>query len=229
MWNFLKMLLAVILGICISVVLAIVVTVGFVAAISAGDDALETGQVLHLKLNRPVKEIAFDNPFSGLGGGLLGDEANYSLHELKQAIAKAADDAAIEGIFLEAGNLQAGYASLYELQQALIKFKKSGKWVVAYGRGYNEAGMHLAAVADHRYLHPEGYIEYNGIAVNISFYKNLFDKLGIEPQVFRAGTFKAAVEPFLRSDMSAENREQVSAYTATIQQELQQNLSELLE
>jgi protease-4 len=128
------------------------------------------------------------------------------------AIDFAKTDPNIIGIYLEPSWLRAGFSQAEELRHALNDFKSSGKFVVAYADRMSEGSYYVCSVADSIFIHPEGNIEYNGIAYTSTFFKGAMDKLGIEAQVFKVGDYKSAIEPFVRKDMSAENREQVSSF-----------------
>ncbi|PTB91018.1 signal peptide peptidase SppA, partial [Marivirga lumbricoides] len=115
----------------------------------------------------------------------------------------------IKGIYLNSSFVMAGFAQLEEIRNALIKFKESGKPVIAYAETFSESGYYVASVADEIILNPVGMLEVNGLTSEVMFFKGTFEKLNIEPQIFRVGTFKSAVEPFLRKDMSEPSKQQV--------------------
>ena len=148
------------------------------------------------------------------------------LIQLKEAISKAKEDDNIKGIYLNAPYVQAGIATIEELREALLDFKTSGKFVVAYGEFFTEGAYYLASVADKVYLHPEGELELNGLSANLAFFKGMLEKLEIEPQVFRVGDFKSYVETYTREDMSPENRVQMESLLNSINQEMLGNLAE---
>ena len=191
--------------------LSIFVISGLVSGLS--DDkkvVLEDNSVLHLELDAEVNELQQENPLAGLPipGG---DARKIGLMQLKQAIANAKDDDKIKGIYLEVSQPMAGFSSLEEIRESLIDFREGGKWVVAYDETMSEGAYYLASAADAVYLNPQGEVEFNGLTLNIGFYKKLFDKLEVRPQIFRVGEFKSAVEPFLMEEMSDENRLQLTA------------------
>jgi len=135
---------------------------------------------------------------------------------LKRSIEHAKSDPNIKGIYLDMSMFMAGYGVAREIRQALAEFKTSGKWIVAYSEFYTEQAYYVVSVADKVFLNPEGEIEFNGLAVEVSFFKKLFDKLDIKPQVFRVGDFKSAVEPFMLDHMSAENKLQLNELISDI-------------
>ena len=146
-------------------------------------------------------------PFSVLGGAA---PQPIGLARLRQTIAHAKDDENIKGIYLNVTLPGTGYTVIEEIRHALIDFKTSGKWVIAYSELMTESAYYLASAADKIYLNPEGELEFNGLTAEVSFFKRLFDKLEIKPEVFRVGEFKSAVEPFLLEKMSPENRLQLT-------------------
>jgi protease-4 len=171
--------------------------------------------VLHLKLDAEISELQPDDPFAGLP--FIGSEIpKIGLLQLKQAIEKAKTDDKIKGIYLDVSYPMTGFSTLEEIRESLIDFRKSGKWVVAYNEVMSEGAYYLATAADKIYLNPEGEIEFNGLTAEIGFFKKMFDKLEIKPQVFRVGEFKSAVEPFLLEKMSPENRLQLTELVNSI-------------
>ena len=212
--NFFKTFLASCLGSLVALVVLVFLLIGFfsvlISGISTDDKVVEVADnsVLHLKLNVPITEIEIENPFDGLP--LPGaEESSVGLLSLKSSIAHAKTDPAIKGIYLEVSFFQGGYAVAKEIRESILDFKKSGKWVVAYSEMFSESSYYLASAADKIYLNPEGDIEFNGLAVEVSFFKKMFDKLEIKPEIFRVGDFKSAVEPFFLDKMSDANRLQL--------------------
>ena len=184
---------------------------GIIAGMSQDKElVIEDNSVLHLQLDAQINEMQQENPLAALPlpGG---DVRKIGLLQLKQAIDHARDDDKIRGIYLEVSQPMAGFSSLEEIRQSLLEFRESGKWVIAYSEMMSEAAYYLSSAADNVYLYPEGEIEFNGLTVTIGFYKKLFEKLQIHPQIFRVGEFKSAVEPFLREEMSEENELQLTA------------------
>lgn len=171
--------------------------------VSVDDDS-----VLHLKLNVPLAEQEVDDPIAGLLPD--GGDLTLGLLQLKETIRQAKDDPKIKGILIQTEMIGAGPASIEELRNSLRDFKKSGKWIIAWAGAYSEASYFLSSVADRVYLNPNGMVEFNGLSAEMIFFKKMFDKLEIKPEVFRVGDFKSAVEPFLRENMSEENRLQVN-------------------
>jgi protease-4 len=175
---------------------------------SSTEKTVASNSVLELKLNRPISERAQSADFNPLGG----DQATIGLVNLKEVIRRAKTDDDIKGILLNLELVQGGMASLEEVRDALLDFKKSGKFIVAYHEIASEKSYYLSSVADQIYLHPLGTLEFNGLSSEVMFYKRLFDKAGIEPYIFRVGSFKSAVEPFFRENFSDSARYQTVAY-----------------
>lgn len=148
------------------------------------------------------------------------------LDDLLKNIQRAATEPSIQGIYLKDGNLSASYASLTELRNALLRFKESGKWIVAYADIYTQSNYYLASVADKMMLNKEGMLSWSGLYSETMFYKNLLDKIGVQMQVVKVGTFKSAVEPFIATEMSEPNRMQVSKMITDIWKEIISQVAE---
>lgn len=214
---------------CLGTLVALVVLIGLVLFIFgslAGSEevSIADNSILHLKLEAPISELEVEDPFAEIFPGIGAQ--NVGLISLKQSIHHAKTDPKIKGIYLDINSLMAGISSITEVRQAVVDFKTSGKWVVAYSDAYSEAAYYLASAADKVYLNPQGMMELNGLAIEVTFFKKLFDKLEIRPQVFRVGDFKSAVEPFMRDNMSEENRLQLNSMISSIYGELLSSISE---
>ena len=194
-----------------------------VAAGSEEEVKISDNSILHLNLNQPIVERERDNPFEELE--LFANTGTIGLIELVQTIQNAQIDDAISGIYLEGGFGPGGLASIEEIRDALQDFRNSGKFIVAYGEIYTETGYYLSSVADEVLLQPEGYFEFNGLSTSVTFMKGTFDKLGIEPEIFRVGDFKSAVEPFLREDMSEASRLQTESFLSSMYRHMVQNIA----
>lgn len=206
---FLRNLLATIVGLFIFSFLSFFFFIGIASAFETDTaPAVADNSILYLKLGGIVEERTIDDPlqdvFPNSGPKPIG------LHKLLGAIDAAKEDSKIKGIYMENKYLSAGFSSLQEIRDALLDFQESGKFIIAYGEYVSEADYYLSSVADQFYLNPQGSLEFNGLSANVTFYKGLFDKLGIKPQIFRVGEFKGAVEPFIRKDLSEENRLQTA-------------------
>ncbi|MFM1821530.1 MAG: Protease [Bacteroidota bacterium] len=220
MWQFVKYSLATVFGLFLFFIVSLLLLAGVGAAIGSSDEVydLKENSVLRLDLNRPIVENASteDNPFSSLTDAYFAPTENVGLIQVLSALERAKVDPKIKGIYLDASFPMAGYAQLSEIREAIQKFQKSGKFVYAYANSYTEKGYYIASVADKTYLNPNGLLDFNGISVQYTFYKKALDKLDIEPLVFRVGTYKSAVEPFIREDMSEESKAQTSSFLQSI-------------
>ena len=213
--NFLKVFFSSCLGAFVALVSFALL--GILVFASLGAEApltIKPNSVLSLKLNYPISELELDDPIASI----LPEAADNSmgLMQLKITIAKAKADQNINGIFIQSGYVGAGISTIGEIRESLIDFRKSGKWVFVYDDYYSEGGYYLATAADSIFLNPNGQVELNGLATEVTFFKKLFDKLEIKPQVFRVGEFKSAVEPFLRDNLSEENKLQLNSLLNSI-------------
>jgi len=226
MLQFFKYVLATIVGLLLFSIVGFILLVGVGAALSSSADtkvSVKENTVLKLDLDKPIEERSVENPFSGFGAGGTSDA--IGLIELKEALAKAKNDDNIEGIYLQSENPQAGWASLEEVRNALIDFKKSKKFVYAYAETMSEKGYYLASVADKIYLNPAGELEWNGLNAELSFFKGTLDKLGLKPEIFRVGEFKSAIEPFTRENMSEPNKLQVTSFLNSVNDHMLVNIA----
>ncbi len=215
---FIRQVLATLIGLVIFSIFSVIVLYSTIAVITMTKDAgvdIEDGSILYLKIDRPITERTMESPLVELdliGGGAAG----VGLDELSRSVARAANDDRIEGIYLEPKFLYSGLSKLKELRDVLEKFKETGKFIVAFGEYYTESEYYLASVADEVYLPEEGLMEFNGFRAEYNFLKGTLDKIGVETQVFRVGAYKSAVEPFTRTEMSAEAREQLESILSSI-------------
>lgn len=217
MKDFLKFTLATITGIIVSGVLLFIVSILMMFSMLYSSDSEVTvreNSILKLDLDGTLVERGGEDPWSVL----MGDEAAvYGLDDLLASIRKAKENENIKGIYIEATNLATdGFASLKEVRDALADFKESGKFIVAYGDMYTQPMYYVASVADRVLLNPQGMLEWSGLSSMPVFYKDLMDKLGIRWQIFKVGTYKSAVEPFVGMEMSEANREQTMDYLASL-------------
>jgi len=182
------------------------------AGIASQDNEIKVSEnsFLELNLNRPIVEMTSDDPFAELSQTLANEPSPISLQDILESIEHAKTDDKIKGIYLDAPSVMAGFAQVEEIRNALIDFKESGKPILAYSEVFSETGYYMASVADDIILNPAGMLEMNGLVSEITFFKGTFEKLNIEPQIFRVGTFKSAVEPFIRKDMSEASKKQIS-------------------
>lgn len=219
MKDFIKNVLATIVGLglflLISGIIFFVSLIGM-AASEGGTTSVKNGSVLRINLAGSLEERADEqNPLSMIMGEQM---ATLGLDQLLDAIDEAATNDKVAGIYLEVSSSFAGGtpAMLQELRQALIKYKESGKWIVTYGDIYSQGAYYLASVADKIVVNPKGIVDWHGMASVPMFFTDLMKKAGVKMQVFKVGTFKSAVEPFINTEMSEPNREQVNAYLTSI-------------
>ena len=230
MWQFFKYTLATLMGLFLFLLISILIFVGIGAAMSGGESEFEVKEnsILKLDLNRPIVENAStedDNPFATFPNPFFESTEKIGLIQILSALERARIDNNVKGIYLDVNFPMAGYAKLTEIRNALEKFKSSGKFIYAYANSYSEKAYYIASVADEAYLNPSGLLDFNGISVQYMFYKKAFDKLEIEPLVFRVGQYKSAVEPFIRENMSPENRMQTQSFISSINREVFSKIS----
>ncbi|MGL4994310.1 MAG: signal peptide peptidase SppA [Bacteroidales bacterium] len=218
MKQFFKFAFASCLGFGISVVvlgyLLIFGLTGLVASMGNSKKSIESNSILHLKLSGSLVDRAQDNPLNTMFSDY--DVTQTGLDQVLKAIENAKNSPKIEGIFLEPGMIQAGLPSISEIRRKLEDFKSSGKFVYAYSDYYGQSGYYLASVADSIFVNPVGAVDFKGISANLMFFKGALDKLGVDMQIFKVGTFKSAVEPFIETKMSEPNRQQVTEYVSSI-------------
>ena len=214
-------MLGVVLAGVVFTILGIVGMVGMVAS-SDTETMVKENSILILDLDGSLSERVQDNPLLSL----LGEEYQvYGLDDILSSIRKAKENENIKGIYLQAGILDASFASLEEIRNALKDFKESGKFIVAYGDQYMQNMYYLASVADKVIVNPQGSITWQGLASQTIFFKDLLQKVGVEMEIFKVGTYKSAVEPFIATEMSDANREQVSAFLHSIWGRLLEDIS----
>lgn len=173
---------------------------------------LDNHSILHIDLSGQIAERPAPVGLIDRINDLEEPKAKLALNQVVNSILAAADDASIEGIFLECSGAQAGIASRCEIADALETFRLSGKWVLSYGDYYSQGDYLVASAADTVYVNPEGLVEVAGLSSTVMFYKNLLDKAGVDVQVIKVGTYKSAVEPYILDEMSEANREQTKGY-----------------
>jgi protease IV len=211
--NFLKTFLASILGTIIGISLLILILfIGIVSTAGEPEPYIRSNTVLTMKLSGTIPARTTHDPFRDLFPS--GADKQVSLEMLKNNLEKAASDDRISGVWIELNRLTTSWANLETAYNYIREFKEeSGKFVYAStdDMGINETAYYLATAADSIFLPPETFFEFNGFVIQISYLKNMLDKIGIEPEIIRVGDYKSAVEPFLREDSSPENREQIMA------------------
>lgn len=209
MKSFFKIFLASLLAFLVLCVILFFVLVGFVSNL-ASSEKITTGAkaVLVLDLGRTYPEIGTENPLARFSDKEDGDVP--SLYDVMRLIAHAKHDTAVKGIYLKCSSNGNGMGASQEIRNALIDFKSTGKFVYAYGDVITQGGYSVANIADRIYCNPKGGVDWRGYAVQLAFLKGLLQKLEIEPQIFYAGKFKSATEPFRETSMTDANRLQLS-------------------
>lgn len=218
--RFFKVVFASAIGYILAVVFlfGIVFVIGAaIASASKPDTSLPSNAVLNMKLNYPIKDKVNDNsPFAALAAIDPNTQVPVGLNEILQMLEEAKDNENIKGIILDLTALQVGYAKLSEVRNKIEEFKESGKFVYAYSEYYYYPTYYLASVADSVFIHPEGQMAFTGMVAQVAFFSDALKKMGLEMQVVRAGKFKGAVEPYTRTSLSDENRQQIQAYVNSI-------------
>lgn len=223
MRSFFKYVLATVTGVVISTIILLLVLIGIIGAMvsSAMKDkatVVAENSILHIPMDHLVSERTIPNPFEELDIPGFEMARSLGLDDILHRIKSAETDDKIKGILLDVSYVSANFASLQEIRDALVRFKESDKFIVAYSEAYSQRAYYLASTADEIYVNPEGALDFRGLAAEISFIKGTLDKLGIDMQVVKVGTFKSAVEPLIQDKMSEANREQVSSYMGSIYQ-----------
>lgn len=224
MKDFMKMVGATMVGLLLwSMVAGVFCLIGLAGiAASEGSSSVEKGSILRIRLSGEMTEREESTPMALLMGG----NENLALDDLLKAIEKAAIDENVEGIYLEGGALMASPAMAQELRQALVKFKESKKFVWAYADTYSQSSYYVCSAADSVFLNPEGILDWHGLSAELMFYTDVLKKLGVKMQVFKVGSFKSAVEPYINTEMSEPNREQMTSYLNSIWNNMLTEVSE---
>ncbi|MEY5046732.1 MAG: signal peptide peptidase SppA [Bacteroidota bacterium] len=208
MMQFIKYFFASFLALALFSIVFILVLVG-IASVGSGVKTIEKNSVLSLNLDKNISEQSHENPLASLGLPVGGGKEALGLNDIKDAIKSAKSNVNIRGIYLKVGGGKMGFATLKEIRNQLVDFKSSGKFIVAYAESYSEGAYYLSSVANEIYLSPEGLLEFNGIGSSTMYFKGLFDKLEVKPEIFKVGKYKSAIEPFITDKMSDANHEQL--------------------
>lgn len=230
MKSFFKYVLATVTGIIICSLLMILVIIGIVtsmvSSVSSGKDTVTpSNAVLLITLDHTITEKTEPNPFEGLDMPGYSGLKSLGLNDMLGRIKAAKEDSNIKGVYLNVAGVNTGFASMKAIRDALLDFKESGKFIMAYSENYTQKGYYLSSVADQVYLHPEGGLDFRGLASSVMFLKDALDKLGIDMQVLKVGTYKSAVEPYMMNSMSPANREQVNSYLGSIYETFVQDIA----
>lgn len=207
--NFLRNLLASILGCMVAFGIIFVMFFVLVSLLGSGEDTVDVknGSILEMQLQRPISDYTGSNdldPFKG-----IFDESQ-GLDEILHALLVAKDDDRIKGVSINNNFIIAGLAQTQTLRKALTDFKDAGKFIYTYGDFYLQKDYYLASVADSIFMNPVGVLDFKGLSTEILYYKDLQEKTGVKMEVIRHGKYKSAVEPYLENEMSEANRTQIS-------------------
>lgn len=199
--------------------------VAVISSVDQGGIAVSSNSILRVSLDHPISERSIKTPFDDIA--IAGFQTNRAigLNDILSSIKRAKTDDNIKGIYLDLTSIQAGMASIEEIRNALIDFKKSGKFILSYSEVYTQGAYYLASVADKLYLNPEGLLEFKGLGSELVFFKGALDKLEIEAQIIKVGTYKSAVEPFIMDKMSDANRLQVTSFLGNMYNHLIKQVS----
>ena len=207
-----------------AVIICLVVYVGmcwlfgalFSSAFSQSETKLKENSVYRLDMKgNVIEQSKEENPFTSVMNSSpysMGQQETIGLNDILSNIKLAKEDSRIMGIYLKGGNLGVAPANAKAIRDALVDFKESGKWIIAYADNYSQINYYIASVADQMYINPVGSLSWHGLGGNMAYYKRLLDKIGVEMQVVKVGTFKSAVEPYIRTSMSEADRKQTQIY-----------------
>lgn len=220
MKDFFKNVAATIVGLfafgLIMTILGFICIIGMVAS-SNSKPALKDNAVMVMKLQGQIEDRTEDNWL----GELTGEQFNnLGMNRILSSIRKAKNEDKVKGIYLETGILETDYATLQEIRNALADFKKSGKWIIAYGDALSQGGYYLASVANKVYVNPEGNVDWHGIASQPQYIKDVAAKFGVHFTVVKVGKYKSYTETYTEDKMSDANREQVSRYIGGLWQQM---------
>lgn len=216
MKQFFKFTFASMLGFLLAGFLLILITVGIiVSAVSSGKNEtvfVPDKTILLLTLDQPVNDRSSDNPFAHINFTRPDVSTQLGLNDIIGCLQKAKSDKNVKGIYLELTDIPSGQATIEEIRNALIDFRKSGKFIVSYAEVFTQKSYYLASVSDKIYLNPAGEMEFKGMVAQVMFFKGLLDKIDVEAQVIRHGKFKSAIEPFTLDKMSEPNKVQTLTF-----------------
>lgn len=225
MKSFFKAVLATIVGILFLWILLFITFLSIgIASLTSTHTPIKSNSVLVLNLNGIINERAPDNPFENFYGNT--NPKVLGLNTLLSIIKKAEKDNNIKGISLYANYIETDYASLDELRQSLLHFRKTGKFVYSYSDNMSQNVYYLATACDSIFIHPQGNVEFKGLMAEVLFFNKLLKKLDIDAQIIRHGEFKSAVEPFIMDKMSKANREQMQMYVESTWNNICQGINE---
>jgi protease-4 len=226
MKNFLSSLLATIIGILVMTIVAVIILAGIIAASTSKEvPDVKENSLLVASFSAPVADRSDENPFTRFLSGNPYAEDMMGLDQILKDLDKAEADDNIKGIFLKLGNVSARIATLGEIRDALLDFRESGKFIYAYADSYTQKAYYLASVADSIFMTPEGIFFFAGLSAEVNFYKNALEKIGVDVQVVKHGSYKSAAERFTRENLSEENREQIEDYVGAVWSKMVDDIS----
>jgi len=227
MKNFLSSLLATLVGILIMTLVFVLILFGIIAASTSKEvPEVKENSVLLAKFSAPITDRSDDNPFSRLMTGNPLTDMSMGLDQILKDLKRAKTDDNIRGIFLNLRAVPSGFTTLSEVRKGLLDFKESGKFIYAYADMYTHTSYYLASVADSIFMTPAGVFYFTGLSAEATFYKKALDKIGVEMQVIKHGSYKSAAEMFTREDLSEENREQIEGYMGAIWETMVNDIAE---
>ena len=225
MKEFMKIVLGTVVGLFLTFMIISILSILSLAGMMINEgmsSPIKDNSILKINLSGTMQERAESNPLAMI----MGEEAEgIALDNALTALDKAAKNEKVKGVYIEAGILGSSPAMAQELRQAIVKFKKSGKWVIAYGDRYSKMSYYIASAADEVLLNPSGSVDFSGMASTLMFFKETLAKLGVKMQVFKVGTYKSAVEPYICTEMSDANREQISSYLGDVWSQVLKDVS----
>ena len=227
MKSFFKYLFATILGLFIFSIIWVVIFFSIIGAAMSGSKEVKISDnsVFELKLEGILVERHKNNVISSFASEINSSISEIALDDIMASIDKATDNDNIKGIYLHIGDFSASVASLQEIYKGLEKFKKTGRFIVAYADSYGNGTYYLSSIADKVYMNPSGTLALTGINISTVFFKDLLSKIGVEMQIFKVGTFKSAVEPFTQTSMSEANRLQLTTFINSIWTEITKTIA----
>jgi protease IV len=228
--SFGKIMLASMVGFILANVVIMLIFFGSIGALISSISKpepvkIEEKSVLKIDLSLPIPDRTPQNPFEAFNFDPYEMKKIVGLNDILRGLEHAKEDENIKGIYLDVNIVTSSMATLQELHNAIEDFKESGKWVIAYGDLMTQKAYYMATVADEIYLNPQGWMDFKGLSAQVMYFKTVFDKMGVEPQIFRHGKFKSAVEPFMSDTMSQANRLQTLTYTTSIWNSMLEEIS----
>lgn len=215
MKQFLKYVLASMVGFFLMSVILFFLLIGMVASMASfmEKESVKVAEntILHVKFDTGIRDRSLNDPFTSIDFTSMKPISPLGLNDILKNFEKASKDPNIKGIYLDLTTIRGGLSNLQEVRRALLDFKESGKFIIAYSESFSQSAYYLASVADKIYLHPEGNLDFKGLMAEVMFFKGTLEKLDVDMQIIRHGKYKSAVEPFMLDKMSDENREQMNA------------------